>query len=317
MKKLPLKAAAILLIIFGWIQEIYYYHYTFTANGLSTITALTAGASLSLLLGYFSYKKNYPLFIALLIFSIITTVLGQTASYSTKQQAYSIDTAVKTELTATKQYYTDQIEQLNDTIQLNENLLPKTVQERANWATKGVKPLEEKIEKLKAERSEYEQLLSDVSNKLSTGTKEFTAFESITKDLPFLSPIVIKYVFIVFMSLFIALMAPAGITILSTGNTQVKPKRVEKSRVATKKEDIYSVYANARYGNSEQPGTLKSRKDVCESTGMSYSDFNKITKRAVQAELIAVQGNKSVPMVSRSEFEMRIRNKQQQMRAVR
>lgn len=308
MKKLPLYALSISLIILGWVQEVYYYWFTFNSIGLGKIIPFVAGVSLSLLLGYFALHKKLLGFTLLCGFSVCVTIIGQVQSLEAKNSSYTLQTALYTELLESKQRYTLEIETINDTIQLNENLLPKTIQERANWATKGVKPLEEKIDKLKAEKADYEGKLQDVINQLSTGTKQPTLFENIAKDVPFISATVLQYAFMSFMSLFIALMAPAGIRLLSTGNTQQKQKPKKRVVEVENTEDEISVYVNSRFGESSMPSVLNSRKEVVENTSLSYGEFNELSKRAVRLGLISVQGNKSVPVVNKGKFEMMLRN---------
>lgn len=309
--------SSVLLITFGWIQEIYYYQFVFSGVGLPFMTCLIAGFSLSLLLGYFSYKRNYPLFIVLLIFSIIASVLGQNTAYSAKQSEYTMNTVENTELQQSKQRYIKEIERVNSEIELESSLLPKTIEGRANWATKGVKPIEEKIARLKSEKQGYESELQTVINKLSTGNNNPTLFEQIAEDIPFISATVLQYTFMSFMSLFIALMAPAGITMLSTSKPVEKKKVKKQQPVQEKKKDKLSVYIECRYAGQDKPVALKSRKFVTDSTVLNDSEFNSITKKARTLGLIASDGNKTVPLVSRSQFEMLYRNKSESVKEMR
>jgi hypothetical protein len=312
-QKVFLVMISLSLISLGWYQEVYYYRFTFTSIGLRVETSTIAGISLSLLLGYFAYNKKVIRFTLLLIFSIAVTIVGQNQSFEIKKNEYTLHTAAYTELTAQKDRYTLEIETLNGQIRANEELLPNTIQGRANWATKGVKPLEEKIDKLKIEKKDYESLLIETINKLSTGTTEATLFENIANDIPFLSPTVMKYVFMSFMSLFIALMAPAGITMLSTSKPQPKRKQSRAVGQVVKQQntaDKISVFVNGRFDGIDKPSVLRSRKDVVENTALTYGEFNGLSKRAVDLGLISVQGNKSVPTVNKSKFEMMLRNRQ-------
>ncbi len=301
------------LISLGWYQEIFYYRFTFNSIGLNNVTSTIAGVSLSVLLCYFAYTKKVVWFALLCTFSIGVTIVGQVQVQEVKSNAYTLNTVAYTTLTLQQKRYTLEIETINKAISINELLLPNTIEGRANWATKGVKPLEEKIDKLKVEKKEYEQLLNETINKLSTGTKQTTLFENIANDIPFISANVLKYVFMSFMSLFIALMAPAGITMLSTKNPQVKKKpntKKNKLVVTEKPSDKISVYVSSRFDGYDKPSVLKSRKYVVDNTALSYGEFNSLSKRAVDLGLVSVQGNKSVPTVNRSKFEMMLRNNQ-------
>ena len=310
-KKIPITLIALALIYMGWKQEVFYYVFVFTGNGLEEPMAYIAGISLSILLGYFAYKKNYFLFGLLLTFSIVTTVIGQNQSYSVKQSEYNIDTVKKSELTDNKQYYLNEIQRVNSEITANNLLLPDNISDRAYLKTNGVDPILRTIEILKAEKKEYELLMVQVSGKLSTGTKQNTAFENIAKDIPFLSPTLLKYGFQVFMSLFIALMAPSGIRILSTayspaGEAVVKKPKKEKAV----ESDGIDEFANERFRHDENPPTLLGRTEVMKNLGISYGKFAKFIADEKKYNLARSTGNMTIPNVSRSKYIMLMRNKQ-------
>jgi hypothetical protein len=311
MKKFPLIILSLALICMGWYQEVFYYHFVFTGNGLASSTAYIAGISLSLLLGYFAMKKYVVRFGLLLIFSIACTVIGQNQSYSEKKNSYSISTVRNNELTENKQYYRNEIQRVNSEIKVNNDLLPKDLYGRAVLKTNGVDPIKADIAILKAEKKEYESKLLEVSHNLSTGTKQNTAFENLAKDIPFLSPTLLKYIFQVFMSLFIALMAPSGITILSTMNPQVE--RVAVKKVVEKKKDTTTtdhleIYVNKRFRDQENPSSLMGRTEILNSKALTSTQYSKYTKLEKSLNLVNCLPNMTIPLVSRSKFIMMMRN---------
>lgn len=311
MKKLPLTILTLLsiaLITMGIYQEVFYYKFVFIGNGLSKPVSYIAGISLSLLLIYFTYIKAYVRFSILLLFSVVCSVIGQNHSYTEKQNSYSMHTVQKHELSISKQYYVDQIKIIDEQIQYNNSILPDNAKDRAMYKTNGVDPIKNDIALLESKKAEYESKMESASNRLSTGIKENTAFENISKDIPLLSSNVLKYGFQAILSLFIALMAPSGIRILSTIYPQ-GDKVVKKKEAKATGDDIYTRYVNSRFRGQEKPDTLKGRGGVVEEARISYNNFNKLAKLEKDLNLVTKEGNSTIPNVSKSEFIMMLRNK--------
>jgi len=309
MKKLPLIILSLLLISLGWYQEIYYYRFTFESLGMNGLTPTIAGVSLSVLLCYFAYKKNYPLFILLLSFSIVCTIFGQLQSYSENQKAYSIETVQEKELLETKQYYIHQIDRINSEIDTKNELLPKDIKELAMWKKNAVDPIRDEIAKLNNQKKEYESLLATTINSLSTGEQVKGIFDNFSDDIGLSSPTLLKYAFWVFYSLFVALLAPSGTRLLSTINPQPKNNKPIEKKEIKQQEDIITKFANSRFRNEEKPASLKGRGEVVKELGISYPAFQKFVSAEKKYNLVRTTGNMTIPNVTRSEYIILLRNK--------
>jgi hypothetical protein len=312
--KAPKIIGGLSLIIGGWYLEIHYYRFTFNSIGLNDFVSKVTALALCILLGYFAYYKKTVKFCIVLAFSIGCTLLGQSQSFESKKSVYDTKTLTYTALTTQQNRYTLEIKTLNTRILNKESMLPDSVQGMANWKTNGVDPIKKDIELLTADKKEYEVLLNEVIHSLSTTTRQPTLFENISKDIPFISSKGLQYAFMISMSVLIALLAPSGITLISVALSTTTPQPKKRSRVVEKgsveKSDKLSVYVNSRFDGNDMPSVLKSRKHVVDSSDLSYGEFNSLSKRAVDLGLISVQGNKSVPTVNKSKFEMMLRNRQ-------
>lgn len=327
MKKPLLTTLSILLIAGGWFLEVYYYQYRFVGDGTPFTISIIIGATLTLLLTALFTMKSVASKIgrvALILLSVWFTWSGQNYAFNEKNNANSEKTTLNQSKQQLFNYYTEEVERLNNTITEKQEQIPKDIKQQTYLQTNGVKPLREEINKLTMEKQRYEKLLKDLIPDLSTSNNtNLSAYELLAKDIGLDSPTLLKTLSQLFLSLFIALMAPCGITILSTVYPQGK-KKVEKkkeSRVVTpKKDDIFTLYTNSRYSNSDKPVYLKGRTATCEETGMTQDKFNKISKLAIQLGLIVNSGNKHKPVVNKVQFEMMLRNKQKvvgRLRAVK
>ncbi len=345
MKKLqliPLTLLSIALISLGWFLEVKYYKSGFNDIGNTDFTAITLGVALTLLLSALFIKKVFntwkskTLRTVILLFSAFITFSGQLSKYNDTVNSNSKKTAIEDNKQSLFEEYTLSVQTLKNTIQSKNDLLPKDLYGRAMINTNGVQPLLKEIATLTTNLQRYEQLKANLIPTLSTSENSkisnLSAYELLANDLGFNSPTPLKLVSQLLLSLFIALMAPSGITILQTVYPQaerVVVKEIKKEgRVGsnsgeqlpdTKKntqcntntvtKDNVLMYLE-RWGNEENPTVLKSRSSVCNKTGLSVSVFNGITSRARKLGLISSSGNSAIPNVKKSEFLLMYKNNQ-------
>ena len=303
---------SVALISCGWYLEIYYYRFRFVGDGVDPTVSLILGSALTLLLSalfiksVFNSKKIVIARVVLICMSVSFTMSGQNYSYNESQNMNSVENSSTASIKDKYSDYTVRIQNIENDIQQKNSLLPDNIKERANWATKGVQPLLEEIKLLKDDLKYYEHLRDNLD--LSTGSVvKLSAYEALSNDLGLQSPTLFKLVSLGLISLFLALMAPSGIKVLesvySPKEVVQKPKKQESTSI-----DSLTLYTNSRFRGEEKPPSLKGRGEVVGETGISYAMFNKISKKAISLGLITTTGNMTIPNVTKSEFEMMLRN---------
>lgn len=300
------------LISAGWWQEIYWYRSVLTGNGLEPVFSLITGSSLSLLLCHFAIKKMKVSFTVLLLFSMLFTIVGQNQAYNKKKNAYIAQTEAEQRKLNLFDKYTKNIEKIDLSILKKENMIPPDMKDQAIWKSNGIDPIRADIAILKSEKKVYEDKLEEIVLSKAVVLEPKTSYENFAKDIPFISPTLLRYLFLVLQSFFIGLMAPSGFTIIgsafnSQGGVVVNKPKKDKEEVVT--VDNLVLYANSLFRNEERPSTLKGRDDVTKETSISQYYFNKKSAAAKKLGLIVTNGNMTTPNVTRSEFIMMMRNK--------
>lgn len=314
MKNPLLTAVSTVLILLGWFLEVYYYQFRFSGDGSPGWLAIILGAAMTIYLSSLfinTNKRKIVIRTGVIIFSVFCTLSGQNYSYNLQQKVDSEQTAGYINTQNTYNYYTVQIESLQKNIQEKNNLLPDNLTTRTYLNKNGVQPLLLEIKAIKDEVRYYETKRDDLNTGTSEILKSLTAYEMLARDLGLSSSTPLKLISQALLSLFIALMAPSGVRILSSIYGDKKPVVQIKKKVVVSenKEDLYTKYSNSRFGGVESPGSLRGRATVVTDIGISYDRFNKFVKLEKALNLVVCTGNKTMPKVKRSEFEMMIRNR--------
>jgi len=317
-KKISLIILSVALLGLGWFLEVYYYQFRFSGDGVQPIVSILIGIGLTLLLTSLFINLNIGKIIIifpLVLFSIFCTTSGQNYSYNIKSKSNSIENANEENNQDRFDYYTAKIEQLNNELLHENSLLPDDIKSRTYLNTNGVQPLLENIKFIKLDIKEYEVLrdgfLSNLNSSNNISVTSKSAYEMLADDLGLDSPTPLKLMSQAILSLFIALMAPTGVRILSNvfKVKTVKQKKTVEPAI-NKTEYLIRIYAKARFRNEEKPSTLKGRGDVTKETGISQLNFNKLSKRAADLNLLNIKGNMTTPNVTQSQFIMMMINKQ-------
>lgn len=318
-KKVSLIVLSVALLGLGWFLEVYYYQFRFSGDGVDSVVSILIGIGLTLLLTSLFINVNIGkiiVIIPLVVFSIFCTTSGQNYSYNIQSKSNSIENASEENNRDRFDYYTEKIQQLNIELQHENSLLPDNIKDRTYLNKNGVQPLLDNIKSIKADIKEYEVLRDgfsvnlNSSNNINVSSK--SAYEMLAEDLGLTSPTPLKLISQAILSLFIALMAPTGVRILSTIFKPVhsKAKKQPEPVKITTEEDIVKKYADSRFRGEEKPSTLKGRGETTKETGLSHDKFNKISKRAISLNLITVNGNMTIANVTRSQFIVMMINKQ-------
>lgn len=329
LSKWLLSVMAVIMICIGWYAEVLFYFYRLNGDGLDIIPSIAIGSGLTLVLTYFfidtNWLKRIGIFI-LLCTSIFFTVAGQNYFYTQKHNTDSKQTANEENKQLLFNEYTANIEKLKTDIVIKESIVPTDLIKLAQWKTNAVNPLREDIAILKTEKKEYETLRSAIilTNSASVKIENLTAYEALAKDLGLSSFTPLKLISQALLSLFIALMAPSGIRLLNSIWGIDKQKDIKKPKEDNKKAnnvtDFITIFAMGRYGEDDKPAILRGRQEVVEGSILSYGQFNKINKYALDLGLITSTGSITTPNVSLSDFIDMMNKKQSyssSMKAVR
>ena len=311
MKKLTLTVLSIALLSGGWFLEVYYYQFRFVGDGTPFWIAIIIGVSLTLFLSSLFInmnKKKYMLSFVLILFSMFYTMSGQNYSYSKSQNANSTINSQAATIQNKYDYYTVRINETRKSIQYKDSILPDDIKDRTYLNKNGVQPLLKEINGLKEEL----EILEGKRDHLDLGNVEIvslSAYEMLANDLGLSSPTPLKLISQAVLSLFIALMAPSGIRILSNTYHPTPPKKTVKTATKAVKNDELTIYSNSRFRGLESPTTLKGRAGVVEEIHISFDRFNKYSTLEKKLNLVESTGNSSIPLVTRSEFIKRMYSK--------
>jgi hypothetical protein len=311
-KYLSLTIMSLALIGAGWYQEVTWYYEVLTGNGMPKEFSLIAGASLSLLLCHFAIKKMAVPFIALLLFSMLFTVVGQNQEYSKKKNTYSVQTAKEESKQDLHSDYSKEIDRLTNSIQAKEQQIPEDWKDQARWKSNGIDPIRNDIAILKKEKKNYEDLKREIVLSESVITMPKTSYDNFAEDIGVASPTLLRYLIMILTALFIGLMAPSGFSLMGSlfgGKKDVVKKPKKEGRADTPPVDQLTIFANSLFRNEEHPSTLKGRPEVTKETVITEYYFNKKSKLAKSLGLIKTNGSVTLSNVSRTEFIMMMRNK--------
>ncbi|KKM56228.1 hypothetical protein LCGC14_1551830, partial [marine sediment metagenome] len=223
-----IKLFAILLIITGSFLEVWYYAYRFTNDGIETWLAIVIGITLTLLLCIAVLKRNNKgvrfLIFTLIIYSILATSAGQSFSLSLFQKE-EIQEDVQEE------YRQDEIQEIkNRLLQIDEkysqiqsgiNETTQTLHDRGVYRT-ALEKAENQQLLLNEERSQLQDRLIELRQEAITYRK--TNIYEFYNRLTFMPEDWLQFFFQTWLSIFIAIMAPLGITTLQAE----KPKPEKK-----------------------------------------------------------------------------------------
>ncbi len=307
-----IKLFAILLIIFGSFLEIYYYAYRFTNDGIETWLSIIIGITLTLLLCLAILnrnKKHIPLLIiTLIIYSILATSAGQSFSLSLFQKE-DIQEDIQEEYRQDEieeiKYRIEQIDEKYSQIQSGINETAQTLHDRGVYRTA-------------LEKAENQQLLlneerSQLQGRLTELRQEAISYEGIEERktniyefynrLTFITESWLQFFFQTWLSIFIAIMAPLGITTLQ----DIKPKKEEEQEPRQTWIKLIEKWVHINYFGirSKKSRNILSETNFFEYTkshGKEFSkrNYNKIKNIAIKTKCI----NSSGMIINNNEAEV-------------
>ena len=242
------RLSAATLIILGSFTEIYFYVYRYTAEGSPLWLSIIIGAALTIFLAVLTMMLKASRWyllpaLALGAYSVMMTAFGQRAalgiiieeqSEHTAQQAITVDAITD---------YRQNVQRLDrEEAQLLASTEGLTLRDRANFRTYGIAPIEERKAAIAEERLYWQALIDAERSELTTHeTVERTElnvyafYASVIGGRPESIQIFMQVV----LSVFIALMAPAGIIMLLGS----RPKAKQRAKAKPKKQRVTPEYA--------------------------------------------------------------------------
>ena len=298
-----IKLFAILLILTGSFLEIWYYAYRFTNDGIETWLSITIGIALTLFLclAILNRNKKYIpfLILTLIIYSILATSAGQSFSLSLFQKD-EIQDNVQEEYRQDEieeiQYRIEQIEEKYTQIQSGISETAQTLHDRGVYRT-ALEKAENQQLLLNEERSRLQDRLTELRQAAITyeGIEERkTNIYEFYNRLTFVPEDWLQFFFQTWLSIFIAIMAPLGITTLQA----IKPK--EKEDPPEPKNTWIKLIEKWVYINWFGVRSKKSRNILSETNFLEYTkshgkvfskrNYIKIKKIAFKTKCINATG---------------------------
>lgn len=307
------KIAAIILVATGSFLEIYFYHTRFLADGLQWWLSIIIGVALTVFLSVLTImRRNLAILaiaIPLIVFSIVTTIAGQVSHLSMLQDTRSVSAASEATGQDMASYYREQISALNDEYRGNQERLAADLDVLATWKTNAVTPLRERQREIERLRADYESRLVATSGELSTHESvervELNIYATIADHTgwgAFAAQIILQAA----LSVFIALMAPVGIILLTTEEIlpAPEPEPVGEEQIPTTVDRWVDIsWVNYLRGNDRH---LMSKAKVLEfdrrqGNNLSSEEYDRILRLALDRRVVEHNAEgQLVPKVSTS-----------------
>lgn len=229
----------VLLIIFGWILEIYYYWWRYTSDGIDSWISLISGIALTLFLSILTkfWKVNPGFFVTigavLIVYSVFCTSAGQSYSLQLIQQENEQELAKQEDSRREADRIDNTIKSLQeryDLIESQKNEFITTFDDRYNWKNTLQTAEDSQIaiqNEILSYRSQKEELIDSVAVR---PPDIYTYYSKLFKiDNQWL-----QFALQTLLSLFIAVMAPVGILIW--------PIKTKQRRTYTKKKQTWKDF---------------------------------------------------------------------------
>ena len=297
-----IRLSAAILIILGSFTEIYFYVYRYTAEGSPLWLSIIIGAALTIFLAVLTMMLKASRWyllpaLALGAYSVMMTAFGQRAalgiiieeqSEHTAQQAITVDAITD---------YRVNIQRLNrEEAQLLSSTEGLTLRDRANFRTYGIAPIEERKAAI-AEERRYWQALIDAER------SELTTHETVERTelnvYAFYASVIggrqesIQIFLQVVLSVFIALMAPAGIIMLLGSRPKPKPRAKAKPKKMPDPEYARQVkqwafisWVGIRAGRHARLMDIDPVKRAAKSKDIPCDLFDKVLANAARRDIL-------------------------------
>lgn len=302
-----IKLFGISLIIIGSFLEIWYYQYRFSNDGISIWLSVVIGTALTLFLCLAILnrdKKNIKILIlTLIIYSVLATSAGQSFSLSlfqeTEHQEDIQEKYRQEEIIETQ----NRIQEINLKYSQIQNAIEQTIEtlhDRGAYRT-ALEKAETEQRLLNEERTELKNQLSELRSEAITyeGIEDHkTNIYEFYNRLTFISEEWLQFIFQTWLSIFIAIMAPLGITTLQglpkKEKSVKKPYEEKRDNLLIKMIEKW-VYINWFGIRSKKSNRILSKKTFFEyskSHGLEYPkrQYDKIKNIAIKNESINNKG---------------------------
>jgi len=295
-----IKLFGILLIIFGSFLEIYYYAYRFTNDGIESWLSITIGIALTLFLCMaILYRKKRGirfLILTLIIYSILATSAGQSFSLSLFQKTEiqeNVQEQYRQDEIDEIQFRIQQIDEKYTQIQFGINETTTTLHDRGVYRT-ALEKAENQQLLLNEERSLLRDRLSELRQYAISYDgieKRKTNIYEFYNRLTFISNEWLQFFFQTWLSIFIAIMAPLGITTLQS----IKPKKEQEPAqtwISLIEKWVYINYFGVRSNKNRNILNEVNFFEYTRAHGKKFPkrSYNKIKNVAIKTKCISKSG---------------------------
>ena len=302
------RLSAALLIVLGSFLEILYYSIRFTQDGSSLWLSIVIGAALTLFLAVLTMLRrdnrwSVPAAFVLAAYSVFATAAGQAAALGLIQNERSQDDAQQAIAADAIDDYRTNVARLDrEEADLLASVEGMTLRERAIWATRGVAPMRERQETIAAERREWQDRIDAERSRLTT----HETVERVERDIYAFyasviggDPRVIQITLQVVLSVFIAMMAPAGIIMLTREPTEPDPEPVETEYQKQARSWAYISWFGIRSGGKTRLLKMESVKRFADKKAWPNDLFAQVLHDAIRRAIVIEEANGAiVPAVS-------------------
>lgn len=310
-----IRLTAVALIVLGAFLEIFWYYLRFAEDGLSHWLSIIIGTALTLFLAVLTIlrKENrwaIPAAFILAAYSVFATTAGQSVALGMILEERGEETAQQAITADAITDYRANIERLDrEEAQLLSSTEGLTLRDRANFRTYGIAPIEKRKAAIAEERREWQDQIDAERDTLTT--HKTVEIQELNVYVFYASviggdPRVIQIILQVALSVFIALMAPAGIIMLSGGRPKVKAKSKKRkpSQEYTRqvKQWAYLSWTGIRAKRHTRLMDIDPVKRAAESKDIPCDLFDKVLANAARRDIIKMDTEGHyVPAVSEEE----------------
>lgn len=285
----------VLLIIFGWVLEIYYYWWRYTSDGIDSWVSLVSGIALTLFLSILTkfWKINPKFFVTigvfLIVYSVFCTSAGQSYSLQLIQQENEREIA-KLEDTRREANRIDNtilsLQNRYDLIEEQKNEFITTFDDRYSWKNT-LQTAEDSQRAIQSDilnyRAQKEQLIDSVEIKPPDIYTYYSGLFGLDNKW-------LQFILQTLLSLFIAVMAPVGILIWPVKQKIRKPYVKQKQTWKDFIEPWVEINWTAVRANRTNPTIIPRQGffDHARKHNYNFTDdiYDKIHARAIEENVV-------------------------------
>lgn len=310
------KISAAILITLGSFTEIWFYILRFQQDGTETWLSTIIAAALTLFLAALTLLRHQnrwaiPAAFALAAYSVFCTTAGQSAALGLIQNERSQEDAQQAIAVDAIADYRQNIDRLDrEEEDIRERIASMTTDDIAYWTTRGIEPFEDRKNAIAAERQEWQDRIDAERDTLTTHEaverterNVYAFYASVIGG----DPRVIQIILQVVLSVFIAMMAPTGIIMLTLENREPEPEiepeeTVDPEFARQARSWAWISWHGIRAEKSDRLMALDAVKRAADSKDLRNDLFETILDESVSRGIVSIRDDGYyVPAVSEAE----------------